>query len=47
MSGFLEAIKEQVIVFDGAMGTMIRNYSLSQDDFGGAEFEMLSDILYI
>ncbi|MCB9495226.1 MAG: homocysteine S-methyltransferase family protein [Desulfobacteraceae bacterium] len=45
MSGFLEAIKEQVIVFDGAMGTMIRNYSLSQIDFGGAEFEMLSDIL--
>ncbi|MDY0133289.1 MAG: homocysteine S-methyltransferase family protein [Desulforegulaceae bacterium] len=45
MSGFLEAIKNQVIVFDGAMGTMIRNYNLTPDDFGGEEFEMLSDIL--
>lgn len=45
MAGFLEAIKEQVIVFDGAMGTMIRKYSLGPDDFGGEEFEMLSDIL--
>jgi 5-methyltetrahydrofolate--homocysteine methyltransferase len=45
MSGFLETIKKQVVVFDGAMGTMIRNYNLGPKDFGGEEFEMLSDIL--
>ncbi len=47
MVDFLEAIKDQVIVFDGAMGTMIRNYNLTPVDFGGEEFEMLSDILSI
>ncbi|MGM0418338.1 MAG: homocysteine S-methyltransferase family protein, partial [Thermodesulfobacteriota bacterium] len=45
MPGFLEAIQNQVVVFDGAMGTMIRNYNLTSEDFGGDEFEMLSDIL--
>lgn len=45
MSVFLETIKKQVVVFDGAMGTMIRNYNLGPKDFGGEEFEMLSDVL--
>ncbi|MBF0237762.1 MAG: homocysteine S-methyltransferase family protein [SAR324 cluster bacterium] len=42
---FLEALKQQVIVLDGAMGTMIQNLELGHDAFGGAAFGMLSDML--
>ncbi len=34
---FLKRSREKVIVVDGAMGTMIQGYSLSEDDFGGHE----------
>jgi 5-methyltetrahydrofolate--homocysteine methyltransferase len=42
---FLETLKDQVIILDGAMGTMIQALGLTDDDFGGSEFRMLSDIL--
>lgn len=42
---FLEALKEQVIVLDGAMGTMIQNLGFGSAEFGGEEFQMLSDML--
>ena len=42
---FLETIKKQIIVMDGAMGTMIQSLNLSDDDFGGKEFNILYDIL--
>ncbi len=42
---FLEALKKQVIVLDGAMGTMIQGLNLGAIDFGGEDFQMLSDIL--
>lgn len=35
MSLFLKSLKEKVLVFDGAMGTMIQKYKLSKDDFQG------------
>src|SRR5690606_38521613 len=42
---FLETLKDQVIILDGAMGTMIQALGLTDDDFGGSEFRMLSDLL--
>ncbi|MBF0280700.1 MAG: homocysteine S-methyltransferase family protein [SAR324 cluster bacterium] len=42
---FLEALKTQIIVLDGAMGTMIQDLKLSDEDFGGSSFKMCSDLL--
>lgn len=42
---FLEALEEHILVFDGAMGTMIQNLGLEARDFGGEAFAMLSDML--
>ncbi len=42
---FLDALKSQVIVLDGAMGTMIQNLGLHDADFGGSAFRMLTDLL--
>lgn len=42
---FLQALKEQILVLDGAMGTMIQDLDLSDQDFGGSEYKMLSDLL--
>ncbi len=42
---FLDALKTQVIVLDGAMGTMIQDLRLSDEDFGGSSFKMCSDLL--
>ena len=36
-SDFLSALKERVIVFDGAMGSSIHTFDLSLDDYGGYE----------
>ncbi|HYO63455.1 MAG TPA: methionine synthase [Pyrinomonadaceae bacterium] len=37
MSDFLNALKERVVVFDGAMGTNIQSQDLSPDDFAGLD----------
>lgn len=42
---FLRCLKDQVLIIDGAMGTLIQDLCLSDRDFGGAEFKMLSDLL--
>jgi len=34
---FLDALKEKVLIFDGAMGTSIHNYDLTLDDYQGCE----------
>jgi 5-methyltetrahydrofolate--homocysteine methyltransferase len=34
---FMEALRERVLVFDGAMGTMLQNAGLSLDDYQGKE----------
>ena len=42
---FLDALKEKVLIFDGAMGTSIHTYDLSLDDYDGCENcpEILAD----
>ncbi len=42
---FLDTLKDRVLVLDGATGTMIQNLDLSDADFGGSDFRMLSDLL--
>ena len=34
-----EIIKERILVLDGALGTMIQQYGLTENDFRGVEFE--------
>ena len=40
---FIDALREKVIILDGAMGTNIQSFHLSKDDFGG--HEGLNDVL--
>ncbi|HEY9772835.1 MAG TPA: methionine synthase [Planktothrix sp.] len=37
MKQFLDALKERVLIFDGAMGTSIHQYDLTLDDYQGCE----------
>ncbi|KPK66364.1 MAG: methionine synthase [Gemmatimonas sp. SG8_38_2] len=46
-SGYLEALKERVLVYDGAMGTSVQALELSADDFGGPELEGCNDHLVL
>ena len=36
---FAQAFADRILVFDGAMGTMIQSRDLSAEDFGGAQLE--------
>ncbi|HLM55356.1 MAG TPA: methionine synthase [Pyrinomonadaceae bacterium] len=47
MNNFLEALKERVVVFDGAMGTNLHAQNLTIDDFGGPQFENCSEHLLV
>ncbi len=47
MNNFLEALKERVVVFDGAMGTNLHAQNLTVDDFGGPQFENCSEHLLV
>lgn len=42
---FREALKQHILVFDGATGTMVQNLGLGDEDFGGSDFKMLTDLL--
>jgi 5-methyltetrahydrofolate--homocysteine methyltransferase len=42
---FEDALGNQVLILDGAMGTMVQNLELSDAAFGGAAFKMLTDLL--
>ena len=44
---FLEALRERVLVFDGAMGTSLQTENPGIDDFGGARLEGWMDGLAI
>jgi 5-methyltetrahydrofolate--homocysteine methyltransferase len=44
-SEYLEAVRERVVVYDGATGTNLQMRNLSLDDYGGAHFEGCTDIL--
>ena len=40
MSRFTEILESRIVVLDGAMGTMIQRYGLSEADFRGSEFTL-------
>jgi 5-methyltetrahydrofolate--homocysteine methyltransferase len=44
---YLEALKQRVLVFDGAMGTSIDTFNLTAEDFGGTRTEGNRDYLVI
>ena len=39
MSTIQELVRERILVLDGALGTMIQKYNLSEEDFRGARFQ--------
>ena len=39
MSKILEQLKRRILILDGAMGTMIQSYQLTEQDFRGARFK--------
>ena len=41
----LAAARERVLVYDGAMGTMIQRATLGPDDFGEARYEGCNELL--
>lgn len=47
MSGFLDTLKERIVVFDGAMGTNLQVQNLTLDDFGGLRFEGCNENLLV
>jgi 5-methyltetrahydrofolate--homocysteine methyltransferase len=34
-----QLLKEKIMILDGAMGTMIQKYKLTEEDFRGTRFE--------
>ncbi len=42
---FITTLNTKLLIFDGAIGTMLQKENLSPVDYGGASFQMLSDIL--
>ena len=46
-SGYLDALRERVLVYDGAMGTNIQRYHLTPEDFGGKSLEGCNDHLVL
>ena len=44
---YLDAVRERVIVFDGAFGTFVQDLNLCADDFGGESLEGCNEMLCI
>ena len=44
-SPYLQALRERVVIFDGAMGTNLQLLGLADEDFGGPEYEGCNEIL--
>ena len=42
MKSIKQAIEERILILDGAMGTMIQNYNLKEEDFRGELFKDIS-----
>ena len=40
-------LDKRVVIIDGAMGTMIDKYTLSEADFGGRQYEGCNDYLVL
>jgi len=47
MSGFLEHLRERVLVLDGAFGTWVQDRDLGADDFGGPSLEGCNEHLVL
>ncbi|KQS46620.1 5-methyltetrahydrofolate--homocysteine methyltransferase [Flavobacterium sp. Leaf359] len=45
MSGIHKAIKERILILDGAMGTMLQRYNFSEEDFRGERFKEFPHLL--
>ncbi|HVF73694.1 MAG TPA: methionine synthase, partial [Acidimicrobiales bacterium] len=45
MPSYLDAVRERVVVFDGATGTNIQMRDLTADDFGGTALEGCNEVL--
>ena len=43
--GFLDLLKERIIIFDGAMGTYLQSLNLPIEEWGGPQFENCSENL--
>jgi 5-methyltetrahydrofolate--homocysteine methyltransferase len=46
-SPYLDALAKRVLVFDGAMGTMLMDRHLTEDDFGGARYHGCNEALVL
>ena len=44
-SSFLDAVRERVVIYDGATGTTLQARDLSADDFGGPSLEGCNEVL--
>jgi 5-methyltetrahydrofolate--homocysteine methyltransferase len=44
---YLEAVRDRVVVFDGAFGTFVQGLGLTADDFGGPALEGCNEMLAI
>jgi 5-methyltetrahydrofolate--homocysteine methyltransferase len=47
VADLLAAVRERVVIFDGAFGTWVQNQELSEDDFGGASLEGCNEQLVL
>ncbi len=47
MTDFLDAVREHVVVYDGAFGTGIQERGLTAEDFGGEEYEGCNELLVV
>ena len=47
MSDFLAALRDRVLIFDGAFGTWVQDQDLGPDDFGGPQLEGCNEHLVL
>ena len=47
MTEFLAALRDRVLIFDGAFGTWVQNQTLTADDFGGPTLEGCNEHLVL
>jgi 5-methyltetrahydrofolate--homocysteine methyltransferase len=46
-NGFLEALRERILIYDGAMGTSLQTQKLTAEHFGGEQFNGCNDYLVV
>ena len=46
-SGFTDALKQRVLIYDGANGTMLQAMNLTAEDFGGEQYDGCYDYLAV